>query len=109
MRAVLVILGALVMLIGVATQPASAGKGTDFDRFIKQIGKFAVYDPFAEKPRSLCVCQDGTLDHNFVGALLYEGVPGNSGVTVECYVRDFAPDGSFTSARSCDTFEILSK
>ena len=41
MRAVLVMLGAMAMLVGVATQPAGAGKGTDIEQFIKQISKSA--------------------------------------------------------------------
>jgi hypothetical protein len=99
----------MALLIGVVTQPASAGKGTDLDRFIKQIGKFAVNDIFAQKPRGLCVCQDGSGNHTRVGALIYAGVPGNSGATVWCYVRGFLPDGSLDSADPCDTFEVLSK
>ena len=38
MRALFVILGAMALLIGVATQPASAGKGTDIEQFMKQLG-----------------------------------------------------------------------
>ena len=109
MRALLVVLAGVALLIGVATLPASAGKGTDYDQFLKQIGKCADGDIYAQKPRSLCVCQDGSSNHNSVGALLSSGVPGNSGVTISCYVREFAPDGSLTSAHPCDTFEILSK
>lgn len=97
------------MLVGVATQPASAGKGTDLDRFMKQLGRFADNSILAEKPRGLCVCQDGSSSHNRAGALLYAGVPDNAGATVYCYVREFALDGTFTSAHPCDTFEILSK
>ena len=110
MRAVLVILGALVMLIGVATQPASAGK-TDIEQFIKQLGhwKFAVDDEFAQKPKGLCVCQDGGPGHTQVGALVYDGQLGDSFVTVQCYLRGFNLDGSLGSVTACDTFEILSK
>ena len=109
MRALIVMLGAVAMLVGVATQPASAGKGTDIEQFVKRIGKFAVGDIFSQKPRSLCVCQDGTADHTRVGALVYAGQVGDPGVTVYCSLRDFIPDGSLNSVTTCDTFEVLSK
>ena len=109
MRALIVILGAVVMLVGVATQPASAGKGTDFDQFIKRIQKFAVADIFAQKPRSLCVCQDGGAYDTRVGALKYSGQLGDQNVTVRCWVHRFNPDGSLEIVLSCDTFEVLSK
>ena len=51
MRALLVILGAMALLIGIATQPASAGKGSDIERFIKQLSKVATFDVFSPKAR----------------------------------------------------------
>ena len=109
MRAVLVMLGAVAMLFGVATHPANAGKGTDFDRFVKRIQKFAVADIFAQKPRSLCVCQDGGLNHTQVGTLSHFGQLGDQNVTVRCWVHRFDPDGIFSTAHECLTFEVLSK
>ena len=111
MRALIVILGAAALLVGVGTQPASAGKGTDIEQFIKLLGhwKFAINDAFAQKPKSLCVCQDGGPGHTQVGALVYDGQLGDSAVTVLCYLRDFNVDGSLDSVTACDTFEILSK
>ena len=110
MRALLVMLGAVAMLVGVAAQPANAGK-TDIEQFIKLLGhwKFAVNDEFAQKPKSLCVCQDGGPGHTQVGALVYDGQLGDSVVTVQCYLRGFNLDGSLDSVTACDTFEILSK
>ena len=109
MRALFVMLGAVAMLVGVAVQPANAGKGTDFDQFLKRIQKFAVDDTFAPKPRGLCVCQDGGPEHTQVGALVYDGQLGDSLVTVRCWTRGFSVDGQHTLANPCDTFEILSK
>ena len=109
MRALLVVLAGVALLVGVATQPASAGKGTDFDRFIKQIGKFAVDSSGSPKPKGLCVCQDGGPNHSQVGALVYAGLPGAAQVSVKCWVRVFLPDGTFSGASACETFEVLSK
>ena len=109
MRAVLVMLGALVMLIGVAAQPASAGKGSEIEQFIKLIRKYADDSTIVQKPRGLCVCQDGGPDHTQVGALVYDGQLGDSLVTVRCWTRGFSVDGQHTLANPCDTFEVLSK
>jgi hypothetical protein len=109
MRAVLVMLGAVAMLVGVAVQPANAGKATDFDRFLKRIQKFAVDDTFAPKPRGLCVCQDGSLYHTQVGVLVYSGQLGDGNVTVWCHVRGFNSEGVNDFAQLCNTFEVLSK
>ncbi len=59
MRALFVILGAVVILMSLATQPASAGKGTHFDQFVKRLKKFAD-DDYALTPKGFCVCQDGS-------------------------------------------------
>jgi hypothetical protein len=107
MRAVLVMLGAVAMLVGVATQPASAGKGTEFDQFVKRIAKFADEETDSPKPKGLCVCQDGGGNHTRVGVLLYE--PGSSGVNVSCWVRSFNSEGTQIGASACNTFEVLSK
>jgi hypothetical protein len=109
MRAVLVMLGAVAMLVGVAAQPASAGKGTDIEQFIKRIGKYADDALNVQKPRGLCVCQDGSSLHTRVGALVYDGQLGDGYVTVRCVVFGFAPTGLNFSATVCDTFEVLSK
>ncbi len=109
MRALSVILGAVALLIGVAAQPASAGKGTDIEGFVKQVGKFAVDDHFTLKPKGLCVCQDGSGAHSFLGALVYDGQVGDFSVIVRCWVRVFDTAGSLASVDECETFEILSK
>ena len=75
MRPLIVILGAVALLVGVATHPASAGK-TDIEQFIKRIGKYAD-DAYNPKPRGLCVCQDGGPLHSRVGALAYDGQLGD--------------------------------
>jgi hypothetical protein len=109
MRALLVVLAGVALLVGVASQPASAGKGTEIEGFIKRIGKFAVDSAMNPKPRGLCVCQDGSGDHTHVGVLSYDGQLGEAKVTVQCSVRGFYPNGSIHTASPCDTFEILSK
>ena len=109
MRALLVILVAMAMLIGVATQPASAGKGTDIEQFIKRIGKVAGDASFTPKPRGVCVCQDGGPYHTEVGALTYFGQLGDTSVSVQCLVQFFNGVGAFTGSGTCNTFEILSK
>ena len=97
------------MLVGVATQPASAGKGTDVEQFIKRIGKFSIELGSAQKPRGLCVCQDGTLNHARAGALAYNRQLADWAVIVRCVVSAFNPDGAVTGASACYTFEVLSK
>jgi hypothetical protein len=109
MRALLVVLAGVALLVGVATQPASAGKGTEYDRFLKQIEKCADGDIYSQKPKGLCVCQDGGSYHTLVGALLYSEESDDSGVKVICYVREFNSDGRLASAHPCETFEVLSK
>jgi hypothetical protein len=109
MRALLVVLAGVALLVGVATQPASAGKGTDFDQFVKQVGKFADAGAAGPKPRGLCVCQDGSGNHSRVGALVYTGALGDSNVSMNCHVRSFSPAGSISGGSLCDTFEMLSK
>ena len=102
-------LGQQLMLVGVATQPASAGKGTEFDQFVKRLKKFAD-DDYALTPKGFCVCQDGSLaNQSRVGALGYEGQVGDPSVRLLCLVRFFGPDGAATGTGVCDTFEILSK
>ncbi len=109
MRTLLVVLGAMAVLVGVATQPASAGKGTDFDRFVKQVEKFAVNNTLLKKPKGLCVCQDGSGNHGLSGALIYSGSLGDPDVSVHCYAYQFASAGDLTATFTCDTFEVLSK
>ena len=109
MRALFVILGAVVMLIGVATQPASAGKGSEIEQFLKRVGKFAIDQGSAQKPRGLCVCQDGSLNHTRAGVLAYNGQLGDAAVIVRCVVSAFNLDGAVVGASACDTFEVLSK
>ena len=108
MRAVLVMLGAVAMLVGVAAQPASAGKGTDIEQFMKRIGKYAD-DAINSKPRGLCVCQDGSSVHTRVGGLAYDGQLGDAHVIVRCVVLGFDPSGGTSWGVPCDTFEVLSK
>jgi hypothetical protein len=102
-------LGAVAMLVGVAAQPASAGKGSEIEQFIKRIGKYADDSATVQKPRGLCVCQDGGPEHTQAGALVYDGQLGDSLVTVRCWTRGFSVDGQHTVANPCDTFEVLSK
>ena len=109
MRSLLVTLGAIAMLVGVATQPASAGKGTEIEQFIKRVGKFAIDQGSAQKPRGLCVCQDGSLSHTRAGVLAYNGQLGDAVVIVRCVVSAFNLDGSVSGGSACDTFEVLSK
>ena len=111
MRAGLVVLAGVALLVGVATQPASAGKGTDIEQFIKRIGKFAILegDILGSKTRSLCVCQDGGANDRAIGVIAYSGQLGSSEVTVWCWVRIFAPDGTNSVAHGCAPFEVLSK
>ncbi len=109
MRALLIVLAGVALLAGLATQPASAGKGTDIEQFIKRVGKFAVTDEADPKPKGLCVCQDGSGNHTLVGTLIYSGQLGDARVTMFCYVRNFESNGDDWFSSTCDTFEVLSK
>ena len=56
MRALLVVLAGVAMLVGVAAQPASAGK-TDIEQLIKRVSKYAVENDYTQKPRGLLLEQ----------------------------------------------------
>ena len=113
MRALFVILGAVVMLVGVATQPASAEPATDYEKFIKRVEKFVMPNigdnAFSLKPRGLCVCQDGGADNGLAGVLLHQDLNAGHDVQVGCWVRTFGLTGEDSGASRCDTFEVLSK
>lgn len=109
MRALLVILGAMALLIGVATQSASAASGTDLERLIKRVRKFAAEGLDDQKLKGLCVCQDVSAPLNQVGILRYFGGIGTLDVRVYCYVPSFNPEGDVATLERCDIFEVLSK
>jgi hypothetical protein len=108
MRALLVVLAGVALLVGVASQPASAGKGTDIEQFMKRIEKYAD-TTFNSKPRGLCICMDGGAFHSQAGVLFYSGQLGDGTVSMSCSVPLFDPFGSRSGTGSCDSFEILSK
>ena len=87
MRGLQVVLVGVALLVGAYGQPANAGKGTDFEQFVKRTRKCVVDDTFSQKPRSLCVCQHGGLYHAHARTLVYSGELGDSEVTVQCYTR----------------------
>lgn len=110
-RALLAILGAVTMLMGLATQPAGAGPATAYEKFKKQIEKHArrgMESAFDPKPKGLCVCQDGSANNEIAGVLIFEE-QNDTYLQVACFVRTFNPDGSDSMASRCNTFEILSK
>ena len=109
MRALLVVLAGVALLVGVATQPASAGKGTEIEQLAKRVGKFADAESAGPKPKGLCVCQDGSGNHTLVGALVYSGQLGDTAVWMFCAVPVFNISGAINGGARCDTFEILSK
>ena len=97
------------MLMSLATQPASAGKGSEIEQFIKRVGKFAVDLSSSPKPKGLCVCQDGSGIHTLAGDLAYSGQLGDTSVSLWCSVPSFNSSGEINGGNRCDTFEVLSK
>ncbi len=112
MRVLFTILGGVAILMGLAAQPAGAAPATDFDKFLKQVKKFAkrdqseVLDP---KVKGICVCQDEGPRRTRAGVLIHSGVLGDPDITIRCFVRRFNPNGENAPATPCDLFEVLTK
>jgi hypothetical protein len=96
-------LAALLVLGGVGAGVARAA--TELQMLQGRFGKYATDD--LRRPRSLCVCQNGTSHHGRVGYLAPFQV--NQDVSAVCYVMSFDSEGNWILASSCDTFTILAK
>ena len=112
MRAVFTILGGVLISMGLVTPSASADPMTTFEKFTKQVERFARPESdgaFHTKPRGLCVCQDGGANNGHAGVLLTEDLNNSTDLLIACWVREFNPDGSDHGASRCAFFEVLSK
>ena len=111
-RVLFTILGGVAISMCLAAQPAGAAPATDFEKFLKQVQKFAkrdqgkVLDP---KVKGMCVCQDEGPLRTRAGVLIHSGVLGDPDITVRCFVRRFNPNGENAEATPCDLFEVLTK
>jgi hypothetical protein len=102
--------GVFLLSLGMST---SAFGATDQEQFEKKVGKYAVPDSLSEKPKGLCVCQDGGPNNGLAGVLYRqtETISGfEEGVRVRCNVRGFdEASGALTLELYCDTFVPLAK
>ena len=98
---------AIAMLL-VWSTVAFAAK-TELEKFERKVGRFASSDSFLN-PKGLCVCQDGSSQHGFVGALkqLRSSSTGFISVVAICRVREFL-NGSFIAENECLTYVPLAK
>jgi hypothetical protein len=98
----------LGFIVAGSTRAAFAAK-TDVQVLTKFAHKFAAADVGA-KPKSLCVCQDGTNLNGSGGYVIAK--PNISSITrieIRCIVPTFANDGSFLSELACATFTAIGK
>jgi hypothetical protein len=74
------------------------------ETFDKRVGKYAPDDFDTDKPKGLCVCQNGGAYHNRVGhlsrSIVVDGACGGpcQWVQVTCRVRGFSANGGSANA-----------
>ena len=98
-----------VLVLSVATTSLAA---TDFERFSKQVGKYAV--SLGGQPRGLCLCRDTTSIGHGVGYLLRgSNTPTASSdvmIQLSCFVPVFnETSGALGSTLVCQDFVPLGK
>ena len=93
---------------------ATALAASDFERFQKVVGKYAVNLAGQESPRGLCLCQtEGDLARSVGFLLRGSSAPiGNTSLvttTVSCFIPSFDESGARGSTFICTDFVPLVK
>lgn len=97
-------LAALLILGGIGAGAARAA--TDMEILSAKIGKYATLD--VSRPRSYCVCQDGSARHGAAGIVAQLAFADYLGAF--CRVHGYSVDGSQISpAHYCSTYILLAK
>ena len=97
----------LLMLAAILALGSGTAAATDIDTMRSKVRKYGTAE--ATRPRTLCVCQDGSPNQGRVG-LVWGPVGTDTYVSVICYVPQYdAVDGHFVAAFSCNTFVPLAK
>lgn len=99
----------LVLTLLLAT--ASVAMATDQEKFLNLLGKYAVSGlgmPSKLEAKTPCYCTPGSVAPAYVaGFLVHYPVGGYE--YVNCYVPQFAADGSLLGTQYCNSFAVIGK
>jgi hypothetical protein len=93
---------AVVLLLGLATAPASASDQTRIEKLIDRVAPFVTSGRF--KPRVACVCRDAGAQNTRAG------VVARVGISVACLMPSYDAEGNLGAGTvACGTFDVLGR